>query len=299
MRHTRTTKPDTQTRVDGRTEPHSNLADYAPPWAAGASNENGRARAASQRDQHGGWDDETTTLYRPSTLGIHGLPRTPTAGPMTDEPRLAIEGSLVRSMPPDTTRRWGNLWPACLGALALGACIYFSVHALVESAPLPYVRSVPSSTTEVTGAATPSAAAQLAMPAEPAVDEAPDTAPPSATPSITGALPSSRTGDKPRQVREGLARRIEPLRDPVNHDEPLVSVAQQNEGVLQVNSRPWARVLIDGRFVGHTPQLGLRVPAGRHHVRLVNEQMDMSKVFDVAIKSGETVRRVVLLDDNP
>ena len=105
------------------------------------------------------------------------------------------------------------------------------------------------------------------------------------------------------RARAAVTRRIEPLRDPVDSeesDEPeMVAPAQKGQGLLQVNSRPWARVLLDGRFVGHTPQLGLRVSPGKHHILLVNEQMDMHKAFDVTVPAGETVSRVVLLDDDP
>ena len=72
----------------------------------------------------------------------------------------------------------------------------------------------------------------------------------------------------------------------------------RNTGVLQVNSRPWARVLIDDQFVGHTPQRALRLPAGKHRVRLVNHQFAMSKSFEVSIEAGHTIKRVELLEDD-
>jgi hypothetical protein len=186
---------------------------------------------------------------------------------------------------------------------------------------------VPSATAQPMAATTQ----PMAATAQPAAPGAQDTAVPSAAPSTLDALrASTKSGateeaaeeqddtrtvldqHTPRARREpvepaelarpasraGFARRIEPLREPVTHDEPEVTAVRSYEGVLQINSRPWARVLLDGRFVGHTPQLDLRLAEGRHHVRLVNEQMDMGKVFDVTIKAGQIVRRVELLDDN-
>lgn len=40
-------------------------------------------------------------------------------------------------------------------------------------------------------------------------------------------------------------------------------------GSLQINTRPWARVWVDGIDTGLTTPVTLRVTAGRHRVRLV------------------------------
>lgn len=102
-----------------------------------------------------------------------------------------------------------------------------------------------------------------------------------------------------RDSQATLGQPIQPLvEDEADYHEPVYYRAAVNEGTLQVNSRPWARVLVDGRFVGHTPQRALRLPAGRHHVQLVNEQLDMSKLFDVVITPGDVVTRVEFLDEN-
>jgi hypothetical protein len=74
--------------------------------------------------------------------------------------------------------------------------------------------------------------------------------------------------------------------------------AAVNEGTLQVNSRPWARILVDGHFMGHTPQRALRLAAGHHRVLLVNDQLDMNKFFEVTIEPGEVVTRVEVLDES-
>ncbi|HKU43961.1 MAG TPA: PEGA domain-containing protein, partial [Polyangiales bacterium] len=70
-------------------------------------------------------------------------------------------------------------------------------------------------------------------------------------------------------------------------------------GLLQINSRPWARILVDGEFVGNTPQRRLPLSAGTHSVRLVNETLRMSKTFSVVIRAGETVTRVESLIEEP
>ena len=68
-------------------------------------------------------------------------------------------------------------------------------------------------------------------------------------------------------------------------------------GTLRVNSRPWAQVYVDGRMVGHTPQLNLNVPAGQHNVRLVNPVFAMSKTVRLNVRNGEKVTRVELLEE--
>lgn len=65
----------------------------------------------------------------------------------------------------------------------------------------------------------------------------------------------------------------------------------------QVDSRPWSQVFIDGRSVGNTPQLGLRLPAGRYTVRLANSELGMSKTLIVNVAAGEFVSRVETLEE--
>jgi len=92
-----------------------------------------------------------------------------------------------------------------------------------------------------------------------------------------------------------VARPITPLTDTAEADDVTPPGI---EGVLQINSRPWARVLVDGRFVGHTPQRAVRLAPGRHRVRLENEPMEMSKSFEVMIAAGQTVTRVEMLEED-
>jgi PEGA domain len=76
------------------------------------------------------------------------------------------------------------------------------------------------------------------------------------------------------------------------------SAGPAGEGTLRINSRPWARVLIDNKFVGNTPQRALRVAAGDHSVRLINEPLNMSKSFRITIREGETLTRVEMLNED-
>jgi hypothetical protein len=102
-----------------------------------------------------------------------------------------------------------------------------------------------------------------------------------------------------RAKKAAVTKPIEPLVETEQeYQEPVYYRAAVNEGTLQVNSRPWARILVDGHFMGHTPQRALRLPAGRHRVLLVNDQLDMNKFFEIVIEPGEVVTRVEVLDES-
>jgi hypothetical protein len=60
-------------------------------------------------------------------------------------------------------------------------------------------------------------------------------------------------------------------------------------GYLSINSSPWARVLVDGRGVGTTPQIRIRVTAGRHHLMLAREGFQTHTAW-VTVPAGGTVR---------
>jgi hypothetical protein len=79
--------------------------------------------------------------------------------------------------------------------------------------------------------------------------------------------------------------------------EPAVSAASNAAlGTLRINSRPWSEVYLDGRLIGNTPQMGLRVPAGRYTVRLSNPELGMSKTIVVQVAAGEHVTRIESLE---
>ncbi|PYP55541.1 MAG: hypothetical protein DMD40_13230 [Gemmatimonadetes bacterium] len=79
-------------------------------------------------------------------------------------------------------------------------------------------------------------------------------------------------------------------------DEPAVSAAKARRsqavkapGYLSINSSPWAQVLVDGRAVGTTPRVRIRVTAGRHHLLLVREGFQSHSAW-VIVPAGGTVR---------
>jgi serine/threonine-protein kinase len=100
----------------------------------------------------------------------------------------------------------------------------------------------------------------------------------------------------PRQAREPR----EP-REAASHSASSAAVAapaaESGTGTLQINSRPWANVYVDGQMVGHTPQMGLSLPAGRHTIKLENPTMNMSKSLSVTIHAGQTLTKVETLSE--
>jgi hypothetical protein len=76
---------------------------------------------------------------------------------------------------------------------------------------------------------------------------------------------------------------------------PSVAPAPGHAGILRVNSRPWAQILVDGRLMGNTPQPNIQLSPGNHKVQLVNQPMGLSKSFSVTIKAGEVVTKVMNL----
>jgi serine/threonine-protein kinase len=67
--------------------------------------------------------------------------------------------------------------------------------------------------------------------------------------------------------------------------------------VLNLNSTPAARVVLDGRSLGLTPKLGITVPAGEH--RLFFRSEDGQKQTSVTCGKGETKTVEVRLDNAP
>jgi hypothetical protein len=88
-----------------------------------------------------------------------------------------------------------------------------------------------------------------------------------------------------REPAPSGARGGQGARTPVARRAQLVKAP----GYLSINSSPWARVLVDGRGVGTTPQVKIRVTAGQHHLLLVREGFQSHSAW-VTVPAGGTVR---------
>jgi eukaryotic-like serine/threonine-protein kinase len=70
-------------------------------------------------------------------------------------------------------------------------------------------------------------------------------------------------------------------------------VAPSGSGLLRINARPWATVSLDGKPIGNTPLIDVKISAGAHTIRLENPQFKLSKTLKVRVNPNETVTRVV------
>jgi serine/threonine-protein kinase len=118
---------------------------------------------------------------------------------------------------------------------------------------------------------------------------------PTTKPVLTAVRPAPSPALEPRNLHERkhkpqLARRHEPVAaaaPPAPAPEPPPE-ARGPPGRLVIRVLPWASVFIDGRMVGTTPFEPIDVPAGRHRVQLVNDELHVKRDINVNVKSGET-----------
>lgn len=109
--------------------------------------------------------------------------------------------------------------------------------------------------------------------------------------SARGAKPSA-AAPAPRPIASALAPM--PATSPATS--PAASPATSSDtGMLRINSRPWSQVSVDGRLVGNTPQMSLRLSPGKHTVLLVNPEFSLRKTLTVQIKRGAIVTKIVEL----
>ena len=70
--------------------------------------------------------------------------------------------------------------------------------------------------------------------------------------------------------------------------------ANQGFGKLNLNSKPWAWVEIDGNPLGKTTPVVLpQIPAGPHTIRLRNGDQGLEKTIQIFIKAKETTREFI------
>jgi hypothetical protein len=99
---------------------------------------------------------------------------------------------------------------------------------------------------------------------------------------------------EPRAAAKGgrdkaAPRKGEPRTGP-RTEEGDATVDPEAPGKLTLQSVPWARIIIDGKDTGrYTPVAELSVPPGKHTVKLVNDEENLSTTFQVVVKPGSTV----------
>jgi serine/threonine protein kinase len=120
---------------------------------------------------------------------------------------------------------------------------------------------------------------------------------------VRGAGPS-RASSRPRgaKARAPVARQ-EPRGaaaedvEPKTPQETEASGDRSGDGVLNVNSRPWAQVFLDGKELGAVPLRGVKVAPGAHKLTLVNDEFGIKKTYSVDVKADEEVTFFRRLDE--
>jgi serine/threonine-protein kinase len=65
-------------------------------------------------------------------------------------------------------------------------------------------------------------------------------------------------------------------------------------GTLEaIQAIPWAKVYLGDRFLGETPLTMVRLPAGRHRLRFVNEPLGVDRFEAITVRPGENPKLIV------
>jgi len=89
--------------------------------------------------------------------------------------------------------------------------------------------------------------------------------------------------------RRGTKRGNGPERGGGPHEPPQGRDAPGGMGFLSVDTMPWSKVYLGGRLLGTTPLGNVRVPVGRHTLRLVNPERG-ERTIGVTIVADQTKR---------
>jgi serine/threonine protein kinase len=92
-----------------------------------------------------------------------------------------------------------------------------------------------------------------------------------------------------------LALAPEPPPKPATDPTPTRPQKKVATGKLTLDTVPWTRVFLNGRKLGDTPLIGVSLPAGRHELKLVNEEKKISAIIEVQIRAGQTTAKKLRL----
>jgi eukaryotic-like serine/threonine-protein kinase len=83
---------------------------------------------------------------------------------------------------------------------------------------------------------------------------------------------------------------VDPATDP-DTVRPTKKVVVPATGKLTLDTTPWTRVFLKGKSLGDTPLVNVTVPAGRHQLKLLNEEKNISAVIEVEVRAGQTTSK--------
>jgi serine/threonine protein kinase len=111
-----------------------------------------------------------------------------------------------------------------------------------------------------------------------------------APPPVVPALPTLAPSPTPSPIPPPPPIHAVPI--PPAHAKAKKPLPSLEPASLDLNAVPWAHVRIDGRDRGDTPLLDVILPAGTHHIELVNEPLGIRRELVVELQPGEHARRV-------
>jgi serine/threonine-protein kinase len=147
---------------------------------------------------------------------------------------------------------------AAVGVLALGGTLYAASRSpadTVMAAP-PVVASPKDS---VTAGAVDAGPARDVVEPPPVIDE---------SDAALAIAPAPADDDKPKQKPK--------------------PVVPREKGKLSLQTTPWSNVYFGGKNLGETPLVNVELPAGRHRLKLVNDEKKLSTTIEVEIKPNQT-----------
>ncbi|MBL8922657.1 MAG: serine/threonine protein kinase [Myxococcaceae bacterium] len=77
--------------------------------------------------------------------------------------------------------------------------------------------------------------------------------------------------------------------------DPPIRKAEPAVGKLSLQTEPWTHVSLGGKALGDTPLLQIPLPAGRHQLKLSNDQEKINLTIEVDIKPGQLTKKVLKL----
>jgi len=112
---------------------------------------------------------------------------------------------------------------------------------------------------------------------------------------VAPPLPITIEKDKEKDKRP--APRPSPRPEPKPRDPAPVSAPAPvaGDGLLTLQSNPWADVSVDGQMVGTTPLFKLKLSAGKHTLVLKNSAQNLEKTVSITIAPGVELRTKVEL----
>jgi len=78
--------------------------------------------------------------------------------------------------------------------------------------------------------------------------------------------------------------------DSVPVRETFTPPASTGPGYLSVATNPWVEIYIDGKNLGYSPKVEIKLTAGTHSVRLVNAEQGLDRTVQIVIKSRTHVK---------